>query len=90
MRQGKCKKCGDTYTYDDYGPGTECSCKLVSSEREERETKEVLKAVAYWFLPSRPGGQAESTLQCGHGGPVGAPCCKRCAQKQLERVLNEF
>ena len=51
------------------------------------ELLSTLRAVAYWFLPSRGGGQASTTLSCGHCGPVGAPCCRRCAQKRLSEVL---
>ena len=45
------------------------------------------EAVAYWFIPSKGGGQAQGTLSCGHGGPVGAPCCRKCAQKMLTSAL---
>lgn len=39
MRSGKCKRCGDTYTYDDYGPGKECSCGKPKPGVSEGEMK---------------------------------------------------
>ena len=34
MRTGKCKKCGDTYIGDDYGPLKECSCNKIKEETD--------------------------------------------------------
>lgn len=51
MITGKCKKCGDTYIGDDYGPLKECSCNKFKEEKQILTADEVITQLKSmkWF-----------------------------------------
>ena len=52
---------------------------------------EALKIYDYYYPIRRRksigGGQADTTLKCGHIGRIGAKCCKKCADKTIDEAL---
>lgn len=67
--------------------------RLLLSRSPERQSTHGAPADAwtYWFpapgARRAPGGSAIGTLTCGHSGPVGAPVCRACAWKMIDKAI---
>ncbi len=88
------KKCLGRKTYEPYYQGQtgccpDCQVDSFTSYLEDfaknANLKSCLEAAHYW-LSNKPRGQAETTLKCGHIGPLGAPMCKACTKQALAEI----
>lgn len=64
--------------------------RIQKTQEYNRMFVRALKAYTYWWPRRRSvgGGPAEGELACGHIGPVGAPCCRKCAVQWIDEATE--
>ena len=63
---------------------------LVLTESQLEAFAFAVRAYDYWWPRRRRhgGAAAMGRSECGHTAPVGAPCCRNCANKLINSALE--